>query len=228
MMRSSSTTRRAAVRLAAFAVCAATLAPSPVSAQLEPGSVLVFSGTADVTDIGSPGVLLDFAKHITAQPTGNTGAFATLNGRGDGGATGNITAMVAGNGPQPIRRLLQIGGYTFDLAIVPSGVYGQDECYVEPALGQRCTPYQFPSFELSPFSLENVASGIADRPFSAVVSFQLSGTVTGRGTTSDFVGTITTTFAGVSFQEALAGLEQYGLRDVPFTGTFVVGPVRPR
>ena len=222
-MRRGSTTRRAAVRLAALIACAGTLAAAPASAQIAPGSILVFSGTADVTDIGSPGVLLDFARHITADPSSNTGAFAVLNGRGNAGGKGNITQMVAGNGPQPIRRLLQIGGYTFDLAVVPSGVYGQDECYVEPAVGQRCTPYQFPSFALSPFALENVASGMADRPFDAVVSFQLSGTVTGHGATSAFVGTITTTFPGVSFQEALAGLEQSGLRDVPFTGTFVAG-----
>jgi hypothetical protein len=221
-MRRGSTTRRAAVRLAALVACTARLA-TPTSAQIAPGSTLVFSGTADVTDVGSPGVLLDFARHVTADPSANTGAFAVLNGRGDGGAKGNVAPMVAGNGPQPIRRLLQIGGYTFDLAVVPSGVYGQDECYVEPAVGQRCTPYQFPSFALSPFVLENVASGTPDRPFDALVSFRLTGTVTGHGTTSDFVGTITTTFPGVSFQEALAGLEQNGLRDVPFTGTFVAG-----
>jgi hypothetical protein len=204
------------------------LAPTLASAQIAPGSTLVFSGTADVTDIGSAGVLLDFARHVTADPTANAGAFASLNSRGNTGARGNITAMVAGNGPQPIRRLLQIGGYTFDLVVVPSGVYGQDQCYVEPAVGQRCTPYQFPSYALSPFSLENVASGLPEAPFSALVSYQVVGTVTGHGDTSSFVGTISSTFTGVSFQEALAGLEQSGLREVPFTGTFVTGPVTPQ
>jgi hypothetical protein len=59
--------------------------------------------------------------------------------------------------------------------------------------------------------------------FTALVSFDVIGTVTTRGRTTPFSGTITSTFEGLSYQEALMGLEQNGLEDVPFTGTFVAG-----
>lgn len=218
-------TPRPCAALAALALVASAsvaIAPSHAHAQFVPGSTLVFSGVTDATDIGSPGVVLDFAKHVTANSSGNTGTFATLN-RPRKGQKGNIAPIVVGSGPQSVRRFLTIGGFHFDLSFVPSGGYGQDECYVAPAVGQRCTPYQFPSFELSPFYLENAASGIPEAPFRAIIAFDVVGTVRGRGTTTDFFGTIATTFTGVSFQEALMGLEATGLEGVPFTGTFVAG-----
>ena len=90
-------------------------------------------------------------------------------------------------------------------------------------MGQRCTPFQSPGFELPPFYLENLATpGTAD-VFTALVSFDVAGTVTARGVTQSCFGTISTTFVGASFQAALMGREKTGLQGVPFTGRFVVG-----
>ncbi|HEY0970962.1 MAG TPA: PEP-CTERM sorting domain-containing protein [Gemmatimonadales bacterium] len=201
-----------------------TFLASPAAAQS--GGTLVVSGVADATELGSPGVLLEFVRHVRVDPTANSGIFSHLNSSGGEGAAGSMETITVGVGPQSTHRVLHVGGYAFDLSFLPSGPYGQDECYVAPEVGQRCTPYQLPGDDLSPFYLENVAAAGSDAMFTAIVSFDMAGTVTGRGQTYDFSGTITATFEGVSFQEALMGLEQYGLRDVPFTGTFVLGAGR--
>ena len=198
------------------------LGTAPAAAQAT-GGTLTFTGVADASELGSPGVLLEFGTHVRLDPAQNTGIFAHLNNNGGPSAAGSMETITVGNGPQPVSRALHIGGYSFDLSFLPSGSYGQDDCYVAPAVGQLCTPYQLPSNELSPFYLENVAAGGSDAMFTAIVSFDVAGTVTGRGATHQFTGTITTVFEGLSYQEALMGLEQHGLRDVPFTGTFVVG-----
>lgn len=223
-MRSTPAPRAA---LAAFAALAlAATAPTPADAQIAPGSTLVFSGTADASELGSPGVLLDFAKHVIADPAANTGTFASLD-RQHGVAVGSIETVTVGNGPQHTRKVVHFGPYRFDLEYVPSGQYGQDECYVPPTVGQRCTPYQLPGYELSPFYLENVAAASSDAMFTALVSFDVAGSVTARGRTSTFTGTFAAVFEGLSYQEALGGLEQYGMENVPFTGTFVVGGTAP-
>ena len=219
-MHRASTPRAPLAVLALIATAGLMPLASPAAAQITPGSTLVFSGTADATDIGSDGVLLSFLREVTADPSANTGAFAALNAE-EHGASGTMEPLVVGHGPQPIESFLQIGGYTFALASVPSGPYGQDDCYVAPAVGQRCTPYQLPAYELSPFYLENLAAGGSDALFTALVSFDVQGTVTGHGATSAFAGTFTTRFEGLSYQEALVGLERSGLHDVPFTGRFV-------
>jgi hypothetical protein len=220
-MRSTPAPRAALVALAALAALTVAVA-SPASAQVAPGSTLVFSGTADASELGSPGVLLEFARHVTADPLTSNGTFASLDRNGKG-AVGSIETVTVGNGSQQTRKVVHFGPYRFDLEYVPGGRYGQDDCYVAPEVGQRCTPYQLPSYELSPFYLENIASANSDALFTALVSFDVAGSVTAHGRTSSFTGTMTATFEGLSYQEALGGLEQYGMRDVPFTGTFVVG-----
>jgi hypothetical protein len=229
MMRRTPARRAALAALTLATAAAATTLTSPAAAQVAPGSTLTFTGTADATDLGSPGVQLDFAKHVTADPSANTGTFASLNSA-HRGANGSIESLVVGSGPQQVRKVVHFGPYKFDLQVVPSGSYGQDDCYVAPAVGQRCTPYQLPGYDLSPFYLENVAASGSDAMFTALVSFDVAGTVTAQGRTSDFFGTITTTFEGLSYQEALMGLEQFGLEDVPFTATFTAGrrPARVR
>jgi hypothetical protein len=230
MHRSSSFPSAASVALAL--ACAAVLPAAPLSAQIAPGSTLVFTGVADVTDVGLPGVILAFDKRVTADAGANTGTFASLNRRN--GANGSIDDFRVGNGPQSLDTFLRVGAYTFDLRAVPSGPYGADDCYVWPELGQQCTPYQSvigdptTNVGLSPFFVENVASGDPNAPFTALAAFNVLGTVSGPGrTTSDFFGTIGATFVGQSYQEVLSTLEQVGLRGVTFTGTFVVGsPVR--
>ena len=212
--------RAAFAALAAVATSLVPAAASPAAAQIAPGSTLVFTGMADATELGSAGVRLEFAEPVTIDPSANSGSFASLTEMLRG-ATGSLETLTVGAGPQSITDFLRVGPYSFDLAYVPSGPYGQDDCYVAPAVGQRCTPFQLPGFELSPFYLENVASGGSDALFTALVSFDVEGTVRGGGATSAFSGTISATFEGLSYQEALAGLEQDGLRGVPFTGTFV-------
>ncbi|HEX6629459.1 MAG TPA: hypothetical protein VF048_00120, partial [Gemmatimonadaceae bacterium] len=217
---------RTVVALAALTVAAAAVAaPTSLTAQVTAGSTLTFTGTTSATDVGGDGVRLDFAKHVLADPSANTGSFAPLN-KEHGISNGSIESLVVGSGLQPINRVVHFGPYRFDLERLPSGAYGQADCYVMPAPGQRCTPYQLPSYELSPFYLENVAG--SDGMFTALISFDVAGTVTARGISSPFTGTITARFDGLSYQEALAGLEQFGMKDVPFTATFTVGGASAR
>lgn len=214
---------------AGLALIAAAATSSSASAQIAPGSTLTFTGIADAIDLGSPGVFLDFDKRVTAGLVEATGSFSSLNpkpkkpgSKPAKGANGSIRSITVGNGPQSVRKFVQFGPYKFDLTSVPSGSYGQDDCYIAPEVGQRCTPYQSPGFELSPFYLENMAapSG-SDGMFTALVKFDVAGVVTAHGRTSNFTGTFTAMFDGLSYQEALGGLEQYGMEGIPFTGVFV-------
>jgi hypothetical protein len=213
-----------------YAAAAALLAAAPLGAQIAAGSRLSFTGTADATDVGTPGVLLDFDPRVVADAAGNTGSFASLNRDAGPGVSGAIADVRVGNGAQALPHFLVLGGYRFDLSFLPSGGRAQDECYVEPTAGQRCTPFQSvpgvwpPSGELSPFELANDESGDADAPLTSVAAFNVVGTVTGPGReTSSFFGTVASTFVGRSYQEVLYTLEQQGLTGVTFAGTFVVG-----
>jgi hypothetical protein len=177
-------------------------------------------------------VFLDFQPSVAVASIGNTGAFAAFNGAG---ATGTIADMLVGRGPQRIADFFTLGGYQFSLRSLPSGAFGQADCYVAAAVGQQCTPYQSalgdlkPSGQLSPFYLTNGASGLPGAPFTSIAAFDLVGTVRAPdGSRAAFAGTIGATFEGLSFQEVLGGLEglgAYGLAypAVAFTGTFVVG-----
>ena len=223
-MRSSVVPALALVALAAGSTAAA--------AQIAPGSTLTFTGTADATDVGLGGVVLDFTKQVLAASSGNTGAFASLDRANGNGRRGKIADLRVGNGPEVIPSFLQFGGYKFTLLGLPSGRYGQDACYVDPAPGQTCTPYQSvqgnPAVNAgrSPFSVANAAIPNADGSLNSTAAFDLYGTVTGPGgATSRFTGTIAATFVGVPYQYALYTLEQQGLAGVTFTGMFTTGAV---
>ena len=232
MMHRLSFPSAAAAALAVTCAAVTALPGSTLGAQIAPGSTLIFTGVADATDAGTPGVILDFGKRVKVDADANTGTFASLNKRT--GANGSIDDIRVGNGPQSLDTFLRVGAYTFDLRVVPSGTYGQDDCYIWPVMGQQCTPYQSvigdptTNVGLSPFFVENVPSDDPSAPFTALAAFNVLGTVSGPGrTTSDFFGTIAATFVGQSYQEVLSTLEQAGLRGVTFTGTFVTGaPVR--
>ncbi len=215
---------------AAVVAAVAAASAAPLGAQIADGSRLSFTGTADATDVGTSGVLLDFDTRVVADASGNTGSFASLNRAAGPGVSGAIADVRVGNGPQAVPNLLVLGGYRFDLTFVPSGASGQDACYVEPEVGQQCTPYQSelgvwpPSGSLSPFYLANAPSGDPGAPFTAVAAFNVVGTVTGPGgASSPFSGTLASTFVGRSYQEVLYTLEQQGLAQVTFAGTFVAG-----
>lgn len=230
-MQPSSFPRVAVAALALVLTTAATTA----AAQIVPGSRLTFTGTGDATDLGLPGVVLDFQPRVVARATGNTGTFASLNRGAGAGVSGSIADLLVGRGPQHIDNFLVLGGYRFDLESLPSGPFGQSQCYVAPAPGQLCTPYQselgkpLPTDPLSPFYLANLPSGDPSAPITSVVAFNLIGTVTGPGgVTSSFFGTISSVFAGLSFQEVLGGLEGAGMIEqalpgITFTGTFFAG-----
>lgn len=209
------------------AATAIVVGASAATAQLAPGSTLTFTGTADATDIGLGGVLLDFDGPVVAAATGNTGAFASLNDPRRGGTRGTIADLRVGNGVQVIPSFLQFGGFKFTLLGLPTGRYGQAACYTETfAVGQTCTPYQsiqgkpWINVGLSPFSVANVSEN-PDGSLNSTASFDLFGTVTGPGgATSFFTGTIAAAFAGLPYQVALYTLEQQGLQGLTFTGTF--------
>lgn len=88
-------------------------------------------------------------------------------------------------------------------------------------MGQQCTPLQLPVVAPSPFNVINFASGDAERPFTSTASFEVMGTVRApNGASSAFVGTISTRFDGMSYQEALLTLEAVGLQGVQFSAAF--------
>lgn len=214
---------------AAFA-CVATTFATTAAAQLTPGSTLTFTGTADATDIGLPGVILDFGPRVIAATSGNTGTFASLDRSHGPGVSGHIDDIRVGNGLQYDRNFFVLGGYRFTLLGLPSGKYGQDACYTDAfAVGQTCTPYQSVQGDpavnagLSPFYVANVSSN-PDGSINSTAAFDLFGTVTGPGNaTSFFTGTISSAFVGLPYQVVLYTLEQQGLQGLDFTGRFVVG-----
>ncbi|GJG84822.1 hypothetical protein tb265_00030 [Gemmatimonadetes bacterium T265] len=211
-----------------LALAALALSASTAVAQIAPGSTLVVTGAADATDIGSPGVVLDFSPYSV------TGTWSGVSGFGGAAArdvSGSLARITVGVGPQAVSQFLTIGGYTFDLAGLPSGPYAQANCRVTPEIGQTCTPLQSPGTAISPFYMVNEASGDPDYPINAYVAFNLIGTVSDPyGHVSAFTGVISSTFEGLAYQEVLGALEGQGpagLPDVPFTGTFVAGAVLP-
>jgi hypothetical protein len=222
--------------LAAFAPAAPAAAqggpPAVLPTELAPGSRLEFEGTADAVDIGKPGLRLTFAPGTVASVGGNTGTFARIRD----GVAGQARVLVVGSDAAPVADFLSIGGYTFDVSALPVGRFGQDDCYVFPAPGQRCTPFQSEGgapqpgedwsklYARSPFELENVAN--ADGWVNSVVSFALVGVVRGPGSvTAPMFGTIWAEFAGASYQEVLGGVEATGLPAVRFRGRFTVADV---
>jgi hypothetical protein len=224
---SSSKFVRAAV-VAAFAACTAGTA----GAQIAPGSAFDFVGRADAVDIGTPGIVLTFRPGTVTGSVNGGGTSAAF-----AGLTGAVRGLTVGAGPTDVPAFLTLGGYTFDVRYLPSGSYGQDDCYVWPAPGQRCTPFQsdgpppFPEpnpYGLSPFMLENDYSGDPEAPINSVAWFNVLGSVRGPdGAASDFFGTISASFRGLSYQEALYGVENGGIEGVEFAGHFVSVAVTP-
>ena len=194
------------------------------------GSRLDFVGTADAVDIGRPGIVLSFWPGTVTAGTTSTGTFATL-----GGLAGGVRDVTVGAGPMDLPAFVTLGGYTFDLRFLPSGSYGQDQCYVEPEPGQQCTPFQsdgpppFPEpnpYGLSPFMLANQPSG--DGALNSAAWFNVVGTVHAPdGSASDFYGTISSDFQGASFQEALYYVENGGVEGLQFAGSFVTFTATP-
>ena len=231
---------------APFVACALALtaagavATAPAAAQVAPGSVLSFSGSADAQDLGTPGVFLDFQPTVTANARANTGSFAQFNRPAGPAATGAVAGLLVGAGPQVVPNFLTIGGYSFTVRMLPSGPFGQAECYVDPAPYQTCTPYQGelgnprPGIDaLSPFYMTNLPSVIpGSGPLMSFVAFNLVGTVTGPGNaTTSFFGTIATLLPA-SYQEVLGGLEAVSagggvFPGLPFYGTFVADSPLP-
>ena len=189
---------------------------SHASAQITPGSRLELSGLVDATDIGAAGIVLDFQPGTLTSGAGSTGSFASIPATG-----GAIRGMTVGVGPIALPSFVTFGGYRFDVTFIPTGSFGQGQCYVEPAVGQTCTPIQSPNPFPSPFDLTNYDSGNPEAPFRSVASFQVQGFVTGPGNvTSPFVGVIAAEFPTMSFQEALMTVETTGIRDIRYTATF--------
>ncbi len=214
------------------AVIATALLAAPAAAQITPGSTFTFRGVANASDIGLGGVMLDFSPKVIAAASANTGSFGVFNTDADGGMSGDVAGIRVGNGDNPVANFLTLGGFRFSIASLPSGMYAQDACYVEPELGQTCTPFQSVQGDpavnagMSPFYVANLDSGDPDAPMNSTAAFALLGTVTGPdGYVSTFTGTVASSFVGLPYQYVLYTLEQDGLQDVTFTGRFVAGPV---
>ena len=192
---------------------------SAASAQIAAGSRLDFAGTVNATDIGADGIVLDFVPGTIETGATSTGIFAGLTA-----AKGAIRGITVGVGPIALQNFVTVGGYRFDVSYIPVGSFGQDQCYVMPAVGQTCTPIQSPAEHPSPFDLTNFDSGNPDAPIRSVAAFHLLGTVTGPGGISgDFFGMIATSFPTMSFQEALQTVETTGIDGIHYTASFVVG-----
>ena len=213
----------------------AVLSTHVAGAQITPGSTLTFTGMANAADIGLEGVMLDFAPDVTTAPPANSGSFSTMGAQSGTAPVGRIGGIRVGNGAEVIPDFLTIAGYRFDVAFLPEGGFGQDDCYVDPAPGQTCTPFQsvqgdpYVNHGLSPFFVQNVASGDSTAPVNSTAAFTVIGTVTSPdGYLSAFSGTIASAFVAQPYQYVLYTLEQDGLENLTFTGSFVAGEVLGR
>ncbi|MBV9879539.1 MAG: PEP-CTERM sorting domain-containing protein [Gemmatirosa sp.] len=220
----------------AKAVAAVVLTASAAQAQL--AGTLNFSGTVVARSATLPGggldpvnVVLDFSPPgmgfgiITISDDGNTGAFAAFNTVfptpafrgmiqditvGDGGAY-NVPGFVT----VPIAPL-----YSFNLMSIAAGSFSSAACFAPAAAGQTCTP----AGNTGPtvFNLSNTKNGTK---LDATVAFSVAGTVTGPGGPSDFIGTFTSQFPGMSYQQLLTTINTPGgsLRR-SYSATFIVTP----
>jgi hypothetical protein len=200
------------------------LAATAAGAQVTPGSTLHFTGTVDVIHADDHTLTLDFKPDVIFSRAPNTGSFAVLDLAPPPGVAGRIRNFAVDNGVQHVPGFVTIGGYTFDLLYMPAGTSGPDDCLVDPAPDQRCTPpHHGDAAGLStPFTLANMASGDPGAPINSVAWFDLQGTVRGPGSSvaSSFVGTFEAIFLGLSYQEVLFAAETGALTGVEFSARF--------
>lgn len=106
----------------------------------------------------------------------------------------------------------------FDLTFIEPGVFGPAGCAAAPAPGQTCTPLLPPPS--SPFNLMNGPNR------SSTASFNVKGLVRNDlGGVSNFIGTYTTQFTGMWYQDLLAVIQSGGTVSRSYSATFVVTPI---
>jgi hypothetical protein len=171
------------------------------TARISQGSIVFVGGT---TAINSPG-------------TSQTGGFVAL-----AGTTATIQNIT--NPPEPVGPLnvpnfmtfMAAPNISFTLTFLLPGINGAAGCSIAvAAAGQVCTP-NLPN--QSPFNLQNTSAT------SSTASFQILGTeldsLTGR--TANVVGTFTTPFSNLNYQQILATIAGGGTITTSFSAQFAV------
>jgi hypothetical protein len=192
-------------------------------AQVTPGSVVSFQGTANVIHTEEHDLFVQFDRAEISSRAPSTGSFAPLAGSAVTGAIRDFEVVV---GPQPIAGFVTLGGYTFDLFDMLPGTSTPDDCLNEQFLaGQSCTPPRHDVEGVStPFTLVNVASGDPNAPLNSIAGFDVRGMVRGPGSTTalPFIGRFEASFPGLAYQEVLFAAEANQLRGVGFSAQFTV------
>lgn len=235
------------MRVSNFVRATAVLAFSAATAHAQaPVGTFNFGGSVRATAAGPIDVLLQFLgggagnlNNITANP-GSTGSFAVFNPTAFPPVFSQYTATLQNihtvTGPQTIPAWLQLPtfhavfpgvsgptpvNYSFNLASIAPGAYSPAACFAAPAVGQTCTP---PG---TGFNLSNTASSSGTKPISATAAISLNGTVVNLigGGTSNFFGTLTAQFPGLSYQDLITAIDAGQNVDVSFSGTLVASAV---
>lgn len=173
------------------------------------GSVAVGATTIDWYPLGT-GV-----GTFAVEPT-STGTFAPLGGTTGTAKDLDVTVQPVGS-PFTLMNFLTFSANPalhFDLMFIDPGVYSAVDCGAPAAPGQTCTPLMPPP--KSPFNLANTNAG-------STASFVVRGQVSdGTGAASNFVGTYTTQFTGLSYQDLLGTISRGGTVNTSYSANFVV------
>ncbi len=104
----------------------------------------------------------------------------------------------------------------FHLEFIFPGTYTSVACTAVPAAGQTCTP-----FAGSPFNFANTTAT------SSTASFQVKGVIQHGTDFSDFIGTYSTQFAGVNYQQVLSTILAGGTVDSSYSANFIASSAVP-
>ena len=102
----------------------------------------------------------------------------------------------------------------FHLQYIFPGVYTSADCFAAPAAGQTCTP-----FVGSPFNLSNTTAT------SSTATFQVQGVIQHGADFSDFVGTYSTQFVSLNYQQVLATIFSGGTVNATYSANFIASVV---
>jgi hypothetical protein len=224
------------MRASIVARAALAVALTAGAAQAQLAGTLNFSGTVLARSATLPGggldpvnVVLDFAPPgmgfggIRISDDGNDGAFSIFNVMFPApGFQGTIQDITVGTGgAYNVPGFVQVPGYTFNLLNIAPGSFSSAACFIAPASGQTCTPDDGAG-NPTIFNLTNNQNGSS---IDATVAFGVSGVVTGLGGPSNFSGTFTAQFPGMSYQQLLTTINTPGgsLRR-SFSATLIVTP----
>jgi PEP-CTERM motif-containing protein len=211
--------KRAFLTLGVLALAATTASALPVVGELNiTGSVGVSATVIDWLPSGT-GV-----GTFSVDPFTQLGDFVPL--AGTAGASRDLTSAtdpvgVAFN-PGPVFTVPAFLTFAadptilFHLQYIFPGVFTSADCFAAPAAGQTCTPV-VPGG--SPFNLSNTTAT------SSTATFQVKGVIQHGTDFSDFVGTYSTQFVSLNYQQVLSTILSGGTVNATYSANFIASVV---